>query len=318
MKKSTKALLALGAVIATPVIINKVIAKKAKERISAQAAEEDNGRRKAFDWEYGAVSYITAGDEGAPPLLLIHGLYPGACGLEWEKTMEHFAAKYHVYAIDLLGFGYSSKPALEYCSYLYVRLIKDFIENVIGKKVTAAASLHSAAALTICAELNPEDFERILLVSPTGLESNTMLARDEDGYLKKVLDSPIAGTSVYNVICSKKALPEFFEKHGLIGLFDQAELDKFYLAAHYDGANGKHALSALLAKFFNTDIKSNLAALEVPYHIILGEHLPPGGTEIKLWAGIDESYAATVLEGMHLLPHLEAPEEFVEAVGKLF
>jgi len=317
MKKSTKALLAIGAAIATPIIINKVIAKKAQERIEQRRAEDGADDRRVYDWEYGDVSYKTAGDETAPPLLLIHGLYPGACSLEWEKAMGHFSDKYHVYALDLLGFGYSAKPALEYCSYLYVRLIKDFVEDVIGKKVTAAASLHSAASLTICAALNPEDFEKILLISPVGLESNTMLAREEDSYLKKVLDSPVAGTSVYNIICSKKALPEFFEKHGLVGLFDQDELEKFYLAAHSDGANGKHALAALLAKFFNTDIKSNLAELEVPYHIILGEHLPPGGTEIKLWAGIDESYAATVLEGMHLLPHLEAPEEFVEAVGKL-
>ena len=314
MRTTTKALLAIGAIVATPAIINHVIAKKAQTRINEKAIEK--GPKNLYSWDYGDINYITAGDEEAPPLLLIHGIYPGASSLEWEEVMHRLADKYKVYAIDLLGFGYSAKPALDYSCYLNVRLIKDFIENVIGKKVVAAASLHSAAALTVCTALNPEDFEKILLVSPTGLEASTPLSDDESAMLKKALATPIAGTSFYNVLCSKKALPEFFEQTGLVGSFNEEQLDKIYLAAHAEGAAGKHAVASLLAKFFNADIKAGLDELEVPYHIILGEHKPTKHNEFGLWFGIDDNYPATIIEGMHLLPHMESPEDFCDACSQ--
>ena len=310
MRKSVKALLAVGAIVATPAIINHIIAKKAQKRIDKRV------RESVYGWEYGDIRYITAGKDGAPPLLLIHGIYPGASSLEWEGVMEQLAGKYKVYALDLLGFGYSSKPALDYCCYFYVRLIKDFIENVIGQKVTAVASLHSAAALTVCAAFNPEDFEKILLVSPTGLEGDTPLSGSEDGMVKKALETPIAGTLFYNLLCSKKALPEFFEKTGLVGEFDKEKLDKIYLAAHAEGASGKYAVASLLSKLFNADVRASLSELEVPYHIILGEH-QPGNDSFVVWNGIDESYPATIIEGAYLLPHMENPEDFCEACKNL-
>ncbi|MCL2397395.1 MAG: alpha/beta fold hydrolase [Defluviitaleaceae bacterium] len=307
MRKTTKALLAIGAIIATPVIINHVIAKKAEKRIGQRIKESE------YSWEYGSIRYVTAGD--GPPLLLVHGIYPGASSLEWEGTMAHFAEKHKVYAIDLLGFGYSAKPALDYCGYLYVRLIKDFIENVIGQPVTAAASLHSAAALVNCAALNPEDFKKIILVSPTGLEGDTPMPQDEDSGMKKVLESPIFGTSFYNGLCSKKALTEFFPREGLLAQIpDPITLDKIYLAAHAEAAGGKYALASLLTKYFNTNIKDNLDNLAMPYHIILGDHTPTEGT-FTVWHGIDSDCHAptTIIENANLLPHMEDPEKFYKA-----
>ncbi|MCL2376550.1 MAG: alpha/beta fold hydrolase [Defluviitaleaceae bacterium] len=301
MRKSTKVLLGLGALIATPIIINHVIAKKAQLRIESKAKEN------VYEWEYGDIRYVTAG--AGKPLLLLHGIYPGASNLEWKAAIKHLSQDYKVYAPDLLGFGYSSKPALDYSAYLYVRLIKDFAENVIGEPVTAAASLHTAAALVSCVALNPEDFEKIILISPTGLEADVALAQDEDGILKKVLESPILGTSVYNAIVSKKALEEIFEEEGLAEFLDEELLDEIYLAAHAEGAAGKHAVSALLAKFFNVDIKENLASLDVPNHIIRGEYLP-NNSNFNIWNGIDEAYVVHTVEDTGLLPHQENAEKF--------
>ncbi|MDR2183250.1 MAG: alpha/beta hydrolase [Clostridiales bacterium] len=318
MRKSTKLLLGIGAAIATPIAINYVIAKKAEARIKkAQEAALPPYEQLEYEWEYGNIRYTKTG-EGKPPLLLLHGIYPGASGLEWDLAIEWFAEDYTVYVPDLLGFGYSSKPALDFCSYLFVRLIKDFAENVIGQPTTAIASLHTAAALVSCASLNPQDFEKIVLVSPTGLETETILAQDEDGMLKKVLESPVAGTSFYNAICSKKALAQFYAKEGLVNadFFDEAYMDKVYLAAHADRASGKYALAALLGKFFNTDIKETLANLEVPYSIIVGEP-QCAGASFKIYNGMDESYDAHVVEFAGLLPHTENGGKFYDLVKSL-
>jgi len=50
----------------------------------------------------------TAVVEGRPPLLLIHG-YPTA-SYDWVRVWPRLAARYSLYALDLLGFGSSEKP----------------------------------------------------------------------------------------------------------------------------------------------------------------------------------------------------------------
>ena len=50
----------------------------------------------------------TAVSQGRPPLLLIHG-FPTA-SYDWHRLWEPLAARYSLYAHDLLGFGFSAKP----------------------------------------------------------------------------------------------------------------------------------------------------------------------------------------------------------------
>src|SRR5262245_28823898 len=45
---------------------------------------------------------------GGPPLILLHGL--GLAVESWNKVREPLAENFDVYAIDLRGFGRSSKP----------------------------------------------------------------------------------------------------------------------------------------------------------------------------------------------------------------
>ena len=303
MKKGTKVLLGLAAVVATPIIINRIISKKAAERIEARENES------IYNWEYGDIRYLTAGEADAPPMLLVHGIYPGAGALEFNEVMDKFAQDYRVYALDLLGFGYSDKPNVTYSAYLYVRLIKDFIDDIIGAPVLAAGSLHSAAALATCAKLNPEVFTKLLLVSPTGTTEIVELAKDVEGGVKKVLESPIFGTSFYHLLTSKRALPEFFETEGLGAKPDAIQLEELYLSAHAEGAGGKYPIAALLAKFFNTDIKTTLDDLTVPYHIITGD-VAPDSTGFAIWKGMGANTATSLIEDAMLLPHLDKPEEF--------
>ena len=58
------------------------------------------------------ISALTAGDADAPPLLLIHGL--GATKASWLTVVPELARRYRVIALDLPGFGASSKPNARY------------------------------------------------------------------------------------------------------------------------------------------------------------------------------------------------------------
>ena len=59
------------------------------------------------------------------PLVLVHGF--GAAIGHWRKNIPVLAAAgYRVFAIDLLGFGGSDKPPLDYTLELWEQLLKDF------------------------------------------------------------------------------------------------------------------------------------------------------------------------------------------------
>lgn len=55
------------------------------------------------------IVYLEGGPQGAPPLLLLHGI--GADKDNWTRVAATLTKRYRVYAIDLPGFGESSKPA---------------------------------------------------------------------------------------------------------------------------------------------------------------------------------------------------------------
>lgn len=63
-----------------------------------------------YTWREGQrIRYQTAGPETGEPLLLVHGLFVN-CD-HWRKTIVYMADQgYHVFAVDLFGYGYSDKP----------------------------------------------------------------------------------------------------------------------------------------------------------------------------------------------------------------
>jgi pimeloyl-ACP methyl ester carboxylesterase len=65
------------------------------------------------------MSVLTAGAAAAEPLLLLHGL--GATKASWLTVLPELARNYRVIALDLPGFGASSKPWARYDSPWFAR-----------------------------------------------------------------------------------------------------------------------------------------------------------------------------------------------------
>lgn len=84
------------------------------------------------------INYLELGDPTKPALLLIHGF--GASAYHWRFNAPKLAQDYHVFAIDLLGFGLSDKPILEYSAELWRDQAVDFIRDIIQKPTTIAGN----------------------------------------------------------------------------------------------------------------------------------------------------------------------------------
>jgi len=66
---------------------------------------------RTFRFEGTTVSYLEGGS--GCPVLLLHGSGPGASSLgNWRPILEPLAEKFHVFAMDLIGFGNSGRRAI--------------------------------------------------------------------------------------------------------------------------------------------------------------------------------------------------------------
>ena len=81
-------------------------------------------------WQGHQIQYSVTGL--GTPLVLIHGF--GASIGHWKKNIPAWAeAGYQVFALDLLGFGASVKPALDYSLELWEELLRDFHQEFVQR-----------------------------------------------------------------------------------------------------------------------------------------------------------------------------------------
>lgn len=77
-----------------------------------------------------APSNIHPGTEG-PAVLLVHGF--GASAYHWRYVVPQLARSCRVFAIDLLGFGWSDKPLVDYSGYnVWADQCAAFLQEVVG------------------------------------------------------------------------------------------------------------------------------------------------------------------------------------------
>lgn len=121
-----------------------------------------------WQWRGHKIYYVQAGSSTTqkPPLLLIHGF--GASTDHWRKNISELCREFQVFAIDLLGFGRSEKPKLQYSSDIWREQLHDFIKEIIGQKtILAGNSLGGYACLCVAAEY-PQSVAGVVLLNSAG------------------------------------------------------------------------------------------------------------------------------------------------------
>jgi len=102
-------------------------------------------------------------EEKGPAILLIHGF--GASTTHWRHNLPVIGKQYEVHALDLLGFGKSSKPGgLAYGGPLWKDQIVSYVKEKIGRPtILVGNSLGGYAALASGAALGAEAAGVVLL-----------------------------------------------------------------------------------------------------------------------------------------------------------
>ncbi|MFB2881470.1 alpha/beta fold hydrolase [Floridanema aerugineum] len=89
---------------------------------------------QTWTWRGFPICYQAQGNQG-PAMVLVHGF--GASWAHWRKNIPQLAQNARVFAIDLIGFGGSAKPApgaeINYTFETWAQQIGDFCREVVGE-----------------------------------------------------------------------------------------------------------------------------------------------------------------------------------------
>ena len=279
------------------------------------------GEARFFDWKYGRIFYKTAGTgHPGPPLVFIHGVGAGSSSFMWRKNFDVLARDFRVYAFDLLGFGFSDKPSTApYSADLYVELITDFIREVTGYPANIAASSLGAAYTIRVADEHPELVQSMVLNAPTGADKLNTRPGMSGAAFYGLLQSPVLGTSFYNVMASERSIRDYSRKHLF---YDHRRVTNrvvanFYATSHQQGA--QHAIAAFLSGYLNTDTRAAFSRLAQRVMLVWGkqDQTTPVAQAVALLEANPRA-SLEVFDYCRMMPEQEHPDKFNTLVRDAF
>lgn len=134
-------------------------------------------------------AYLKSGS--GPALVIVHGV--GGHKEDWEGVMTAFAATRTVYAVDMLGFGGSSRDAADLSMPGQARAIKALLDNEGAKQADLIGNSVGGWVTATFAATYPEMVRKLVVVDPAGFkamfdgEPPVNLFPDDVGQMKKLL-----------------------------------------------------------------------------------------------------------------------------------
>ena len=120
---------------------------------------------KFVDLDGRRTHYIEKGE--GKPVLLLHGFFYDS--YLWAANIDALAENFQVYALDLWGFGYSTREPLDYDYQLYVDQVLLFMDSLgISRASLVGQSMGGGTAILFCVQ-HRERINKLLLVAPSGL-----------------------------------------------------------------------------------------------------------------------------------------------------
>lgn len=295
-----RALVLGGVAVGVPAAVNAVIARR-----NRTLTTPGWGRSHRYAWKHGEISFQRLGQ--GPPLVCLHSFGSGHDSEEWRELAEFLARDFEVFAPDFLGWGRSEKPNRTYDGELYIELVRDFLEDVVGKSaVVLAAGLPAAYAVQIAID-RPELVRALALSVPSGVGLSGEEPDVKDALVNRLLRTPILGTSALNLYTSRAAIASHLRRDtSTADRVDVARVEHRYQSSHQPGSH--LALAALLSGYLNHRIDEALLRLEVPTWIAWGRQATlPQVSVADLWLSRVPQAELEVFEGAGNLPHAELP-----------
>jgi pimeloyl-ACP methyl ester carboxylesterase len=244
------------------------------------------------------VRYLKAGSSKRG-LVLIHGL--GASAERWEEVIPDLSRHFTVYVPDLIGFGQSDKPNVDYTTEFFASFVKSFLNELgIEKSTVVGSSLGGQIAIEYAGQ-NQQIVDKLVLVSPSGAMKQSTPALD--AYVMAALyPDPVSAKNAFTIMTgsekqvSEKTIESFVERMRM--------------------PNAKFAfMSTLLGLKNAADLSTKLELLYVPTLIVWG------GLDPVIPVKYAEYFVKNIrdcrfyqMENCGHTPYVEDPEGFTKIV----
>ena len=232
-------------------------------------------------------------------LLLLHGL--GASAERWQEVIPLFAKKFRVIVPDLIGFGYSDKPMVDYTTDYFAEFVSKFVNEIGIKKMNIIGSSlggQIAAESMINYDVN---VKKLVLVSPSGVMKHSTPALN--AYISAALyPNTDSALNAFQVMSGRKKIDEKI----VSGFIERMQLP-----------NAKMAFMSTLLGLSNSEaITEKLQLITIPTLIVWGENDPviPIDYAQSFVSGINDCrfYKMT---GCGHTPYVEKPKAFFQIVA---
>lgn len=134
------------------------------------------------------IRYLESGDSETK-IVLIHGL--GASAERWEYVIPFFNKYFRVIVPDLIGFGYSDKPLVDYTTDFFSNFLSNFFKEIGLKKTNIIGSSLGGQISLAYGSKHRDVVEKLVLVCPSGTMNKSTSALD--AYVMAALYPEIEG-----------------------------------------------------------------------------------------------------------------------------
>ncbi len=271
------------------------------------------GERLRTAWRGHDIAYVRRGE--GPPIVLLHSIHACSWSMEWRNVVPRLASRFATFSLDLLGFGASAHPPLDYTARLYVELLRDFLVDVVREPaVLVGSSLGGTYAIAVASE-NPALVRAVCAIGPAGVTRLTHAPGATNRTVKRFFRSPHVGASVFSMFSSKASIRLFLKNiYADKTIMTDELVELYWQSAHQPNAH--YAPASFLGMSLNLDVRSALAAMPCPFLLAWGRDA--GQTPLKeadAVRALRPNDPFVVLPGGDL-PHEESAELFVAALER--
>ncbi|UCD85483.1 MAG: alpha/beta fold hydrolase [Deltaproteobacteria bacterium] len=249
-----------------------------------------------------STHYLEKGE--GEPVILIHGFIYDS--YMWNKNIDALADRFKVYALDLWGFGYSTREPMDYGYPLYADQLLKFMDALNIQKASLVGQSMGGGTSILFSVRHRDRVNKVILVAPAGMPNPLPL-------MGKLANLPRVGEFLIGLKSNfyRKMIlsTTFFYDKGLITDSYIENVTRF----HKIKGSNEVFLKILRKQFFPTlpDEVRRLGEMDVPILIILGRQdkavpLARGQEMHKILKGS----RLEIFERAGHCPHDEQPEKF--------
>lgn len=248
------------------------------------------------------IRYLVSGSS-KKTLVLVHGL--GASADRWARVIPLFAKTFRVVVPDLLGFGHSDRPSIDYTLEFFSDFLEDFFTHTgISSPFLIGSSMGGQIVATYAIS-NPQKVKKLVLVSPAGFMVKSTA----------VLDAYVMAALYPNRDIAAKAF-DMMDSSGVP--IDRAVVDDF--VSRMKQPNAKFTfMSALLGLQNSKMTRSMLETISAPTMLIWGTDDPviPITLANNFVSAIPNCQFLS-MEGSGHTPYVQNPQAFTKHVLGFF